>query len=107
LGALGAVQFLLALERVSALAFEMPTAGYVASALWSATALAVLMIALRRNDRGLAGKASWLFGVTALKVLFSDLSGSGTGERVIALIVIGALFYAGGFVGRQIGNRSS
>ena len=99
---LGASQFLLGLAHLSQLAFEPITAAYVTSALWSATALVLLLVAQRVGDRALAGKASWLFGLTAIKVLLFDLSESSTGGRIVALVVIGALFYAGGYVYRRI-----
>jgi uncharacterized membrane protein len=102
LATLGAVQFLLGLRYLSEFAFEPVTAAYVTSALWSATALLLLLVAQRFCDRTLASKASWLFGLTAIKVLLFDLSESGTGERIVALLVIGALFYAGGYVFRRI-----
>jgi uncharacterized membrane protein len=102
LGVLGALQFLLGLKYASELAFEPVTAAYVTSALWSATALVLLLVAQRLSDRALASKASWLFGLTAIKVLLFDLSESSTGGRIVALLVIGALFYAGGYVFRRI-----
>jgi uncharacterized membrane protein len=102
LGVLGAVQFLVGLKHLGELWFEPSAAAYVTSALWSATALALLLVAQRVGDRAFASKASWLFGLTAVKVLVFDLSGSSTGGRVVALMVIGALFYAGGYVYRRI-----
>jgi hypothetical protein len=102
LAILGVAQWLMGLKHLSELCFEPITAAYVTSALWSATALALLIFAQRLGDRALASKASWLFGLTAIKVLFSDLSESSTGGRVVALLIIGALFYAGGYVYRRI-----
>jgi uncharacterized membrane protein len=105
LGFLGAVHFLLGMKRIAQLWFEPVTAGYVTSALWSATALVLLIVAQRRDDRSLAGTASWLFGLTAIKVLLFDLSESGTTGRIVALMVIGTLFYAGGYLYRRTGAR--
>lgn len=102
LSVLGAVQLLIGLKFASELAFEAVTAAYVTSALWSAAALVLLLVAQRLSDRALASKASWLFGLTAIKVLLFDLSGSSTSGRIVALLIIGALFYAGGFVFRRI-----
>jgi uncharacterized membrane protein len=102
LALLGTVQLLLGLKYASELAFEPVTAAYVTSALWSAAALVLLLVAQRLSDRALASKASWLFGLTAIKVLLFDLSESSTGGRIVALLVIGALFYAGGYVFRRI-----
>jgi uncharacterized membrane protein len=104
---LGAAQFLLGLKRSCDLWFEPITAACATSALWSATALGLLFVGQRSGDRSLSGKANWLFALTAVKVLLFDLSESGASGRIVALLIIGALFYTGGYVHRQIGVRNS
>jgi len=50
------------------------------------------------KDKLLGQSSLAVFGATAVKVLLSDLSGASTIARIIGLVVIGVIFYAGGML---------
>lgn len=102
---LGGVQLLVGLNNLSAWVLAPDSAALGTSAMWSATALVLLLIAKGRDGRALASNSMWLFGLVAGKVLLLDLAESGTGVKIAALLVIGVLFYAGGYAYRGIGDR--
>lgn len=76
--------------------------GYVSSSLWSFFALLLLGYAQQIRDPMLARSAVAVFGLVAVKVLFSDIDSSSSLARVIALVLIGALLYLGGFIWRRV-----
>ena len=64
-----------------------------------------LIIALKGQDKAL-GKASFPVIFFAIgRFLFLNFSDLSQGERIISLIIMGALIYAGGFVYRQIPDK--
>jgi len=74
----------------------------VCSSAWGLMALLILLAARPLHDKTLARSALAIFAIVSIKVLFFDLSSRGTLMQVGLLIVVGALFYAGGYVLRQI-----
>jgi hypothetical protein len=102
---LGGAQLLFGLKHMSELLLPPNAAAFGTSALWSLTAFVVLLSARKHEDRALANDSMWLFGLIALKLLLIDLSATGSAARIIALLVIGALFYVGGYVYRGIGAQ--
>lgn len=103
---LAGLQLLFGLKHMSELTFAAETASYATSALWGIFALSLLGIARQKNSQEFASAAVLIFGVVAMKVMFSDLSASGPTAQIVALIVIGVLFYSGGYIYRQIGASS-
>jgi len=104
LGFLSVAQLLLGFHNISVGLVPPAAVGFTTSLLWCSTALVFLLLAKRGNNHSLAESSLWLFAVTAIKVLFVDTADSGTLTRVVALLVIGSLFYAGGYVYRQLLN---
>lgn len=102
---LGGAQLLFGLKHLSDLLLPPAAAGFGTSALWSLSAFAVLLSARKHEDRALASDSIWLFGLIALKLLLIDLSATGSAAKIIALLVIGGLFYVGGYVYRGIGAQ--
>lgn len=102
---LGGIQLLFGLKNASELIFSPSAAAFSASALWCMTAFLVLLAARRSDSRALAGDSMWLFGIVALKLLLIDLSATSSAAKIIALLIIGGLFYVGGFVYRGIGAQ--
>jgi len=102
---LGGIQLLFGLKNASELIFSPAAAAFSTSALWSITAFVVLLTARRSDNRALAGDSMWLFGIVALKLLLIDLSTTSSAAKIIALLIIGGLFYVGGFVYRGIGAQ--
>lgn len=104
---LGGAQLLFGLQHLSDLLLLPTTAPFGTSALWSLAALTILISARKREDRALASDSMWLFGLIALKLLLIDLSATSSAARIIALLVIGILFYVGGYVYRGIGAQKT
>jgi hypothetical protein len=102
---LSAVQFLLGLKHLAEILLITANARYATSALWCLSALLLLVISKQNRDKELASSSLWLFGIVAVKVLLFDLSASGPSAQIIALLVIGIFFYAGGYVYRQINTN--
>jgi uncharacterized membrane protein len=100
---LGGIQLLFGLKNASELILSPAAAAFGTSALWSLTAFVVLLTARKNDDRALASDSMWLFGIVALKLLLIDLSATSSAAKIIALLIIGGLFYLGGFVYRGIG----
>ena len=75
---------------------------YYQSGFWGALALGLLVFAQIQRNVAVARSAMVIFALVAAKVLLVDISGSGSLARVAALLIIGMLLYAGGFVWRQI-----
>lgn len=100
---LGGIQLLFGLKGASELVLSPAGAAFGTSALWSLTAVLVLLSARKDDNRSLASDSMWLFAIVALKLLLIDLSATSSGAKVVALLIIGGLFYLGGFVYRGIG----
>jgi hypothetical protein len=102
---LGGIQLLFGLKNASELILSPAAEAFGTSALWTLTAFVVLLTAKRNNDRALASDSMWLFGIVALKLLLIDLSATSSAAKIIALLLIGGLFYVAGFVYRGIGHK--
>jgi uncharacterized membrane protein len=102
---LGGAQLLFGLKHMSDLLLPPAAAGFGTSALWSLSAFAVLLSARKHEDRALASDSMWLFGMIALKLLLMDLSTTSSATKIIALLLIGGLFYVGGYIYRGIGTQ--
>ncbi len=98
----GIIQALCGLYQLAHLLAPAGLAVYLTSGLWALLALSLLFLAYSFKDRKIAKSAVSLFGVVAVKVLFNDISESGSVGRIVALIVVGALLYAGGILLRKI-----
>ena len=75
----------------------------VESTAWGVLALSCLVLALWRRDRLLAQSSLLVFAATAGKVLLADLSGAQPLIRIISLVVLGTIFYAGGMLYQRVG----
>jgi hypothetical protein len=102
---LGSIQLLFGLKNVSELFLPPSGAAFGTSALWGLAAFVILLTAKKNNDRKLASDSMWLFGIVALKLLLFDLSATSSAAKIIALLLIGGLFYVAGFVYRGIGDK--
>ncbi len=103
---LGSLQILVGLRHIAELTFTGATNNYFTSGLWGLFAFGLLVIAKSTLDRTLAHGALILFTIVALKVFFSDISMDSPIARIISLLAIGGLFYAGGFIYRQVESWS-
>ncbi len=65
----------------------------------------VLMLTLKPQYAGLLRLSIALFGLTAIKVLFYDMSGSGNLQKVIALMGIGSILMAAAFGYQKMRSR--
>jgi uncharacterized membrane protein len=72
--------------------------GFVVSIAWAMFALALLLYAVRREDRVVGQSSLVVFAASGLKVLFYDLSGRATLLRVLTLVVLAVSLYAGGWL---------
>jgi uncharacterized membrane protein len=68
------------------------------SLLWSATALALMLIARRRGQRPLWVMGAVLLTVVVAKLFLVDLANSGTVARIVSFIGVGALLLVIGYV---------
>jgi uncharacterized membrane protein len=99
-------QLLSGLERLAdqyAKNFSLESA-YLTSSLWAIAGFVMLLLARAWRDAMLARAAILVLGLVAGKVLFFDISASGSLARIIALVIIGGLMYAAGLVWRHIGE---
>ena len=74
----------------------------VESTAWAILALACLGLAWLRRDRLLGQSSLLLFGAAAGKVMLYDLSGAPPVTRIVSLVVLGVVFYAGGLLYQRI-----
>jgi uncharacterized membrane protein len=89
--------YLLVDENVAA-----PMNQLVTSGCWAGLAMFVLLLGYSRRDEKTAKAGVMLFGFIAGKVLLNDLETTDSVVRVISLVVIGALLYAGGIVWKRV-----
>jgi hypothetical protein len=102
--AAGSYQLVLAGDRLASYLF--PGVTVIASAFAALVALALMLIAYSKIDRVLARVSLLLFSITAYQFLFSDLAGATGTVRIIALLVVGSILYAGGFVLRKLESKA-
>ena len=76
------------------------------SILWTLIGMAGMLFASRRLLRTLWIAGAALIGVVLVKMLFVDLSASGTIERIVSFLVVGALLVATGYFSPLPGRRS-
>lgn len=81
--------------------------GFTASALWALYGVAVLSASIGLRNKVMGQSALMVFVVASLKVLLFDLSGSNSMVRVLALLVISASFYAGGWLYKGLMTKES
>jgi uncharacterized membrane protein len=72
--------------------------GLAISMAWAVFAVALLLLALNRKDKHIGQSSLFIFAASALKVLIFDLADSGSGVRIISLVILGASLYAGGWL---------
>lgn len=77
------------------------------SIAWALLAIAMMVIALRREDRVLGQSALVIYGASTLKVLLFDLSGTAPLIRIGVLIVLGVSLYAGGWLYQGLQRRTT
>jgi uncharacterized membrane protein len=95
-------QALMALARISDAFTGGPVSDYLTSGAWALFALALLLWAQSARDRALARASMCVFGLVVFKVLLSDISATSNGVRIVGLLLVGAMLYAGGLLVRQI-----
>jgi uncharacterized membrane protein len=81
------------------------------SVWWAGAATAALLVGFARHTRGLRLFALGLLGATLVKVVLVDLSGAGTGWRILSFIGLGGVLLATsvlyGKFGSRMGERGS
>ncbi|MGE3772770.1 MAG: DUF2339 domain-containing protein, partial [Gammaproteobacteria bacterium] len=77
------------------------------SIAWALLAIAMMVLALRREDRVLGQSALVIYGASALKVLLFDLSGTASLIRIGVLVVLGVSLYAGGWLYQGLQRRTT
>ncbi|MCB0334967.1 MAG: DUF2339 domain-containing protein [Bdellovibrionales bacterium] len=80
---------------------------YVTSALWSALALLMMVVAVSTYDRALGRSGAALFLIVAAKVFFIDISSHGTVTKIITLLVVGTIIFVGGYFLRMLNDDSA
>lgn len=65
--------------------------------LWTLLALALMLLAHRRVQRGLWLTGAALLGLVVVKLLLVDLSNAGGAERIVTFIAVGALMLVVGY----------
>ena len=86
---------------------EPPLNQLVTSGCWATLAMLVLLLGYSRRDERTAKAGVMLFAFIAGKVLLNDLDTTDSVIRVISLVGIGALLYAGGIVWKRLGTFES
>lgn len=76
--------------------------GFLISILWGLYAIGILLLSFGKKDRTLARSSLMVFAVAAGKVLLIDVSSSSSITRVVCFMILGILFYAGGYIYRYI-----
>jgi uncharacterized membrane protein len=76
--------------------------GLALSVAWAATAVIVLIYAVKREDVAVGQSSLVIFSASALKVLLYDLSGRAPVVRVLTLMLLAASLYAGGWLYQQV-----
>lgn len=94
--------YLLVDEHVAA-----PMNQLVTSGCWAGLAMFVLLLGYQRRDEKTAKAGVMLFGFIAGKVLLNDLDTTNSVVRVVSLVVIGALLYAGGIIWKRLGSLNN
>ncbi len=92
---------------VGHLAFLVATVRFFDSGLyvsisWAAFAIALLLYALRLEDRAVGQSSLVVFAASGVKVMLHDLSGSATLVRVFTLVVLAVSLYAGGWLYQKL-----
>ena len=72
------------------------------SLAWGFLALTCLLVGLNFRDKLLGKSSLMIFGISAAKVLFYDLSSSAPLVRIATLVVVGCSFYLGGWLYKKI-----
>ena len=100
----GANMLMLSLGHICAMAaaLRLLDVPIIESVAWGVLAIGCLGISLFVKDRLLGQSSLAVFGATAVKVLLYDLSGASTIARIIGLVVIGSIFYAGGMLYQRL-----
>ncbi|MCA9506479.1 MAG: DUF2339 domain-containing protein [Myxococcales bacterium] len=75
------------------------------SVVWAVIAVAMLLFAVRRDDRMVGQSSLVIFLASALKVLLYDLSDAAPAIRVVVLVVLAASLYAGGWLYQRMGAQ--
>ncbi|MBX7137046.1 MAG: DUF2339 domain-containing protein [Oligoflexia bacterium] len=75
---------------------------FVVSSVWALYALALLLVARGIRDTAFANVSLGVFAIVSFRIFSVDLSGASAAPRVVALVVIGGILYAGGLVYRQV-----
>jgi uncharacterized membrane protein len=70
----------------------------VLSLLWTATAMALMVLAHRRTMRDWWGVGAALLAGVVVKLFFVDLSGQGTIERIVSFVGVGVLILVIGYL---------
>ncbi len=70
----------------------------VLSLLWTATAMALMVLAHRRTMRDWWGIGAALLAAVVVKLFFVDLSGQGTIERIVSFVGVGVLILVIGYL---------
>ena len=70
----------------------------VLSLLWTATAMALMVLGHRRKTRGLWMLGAALLAAVVVKLFFVDLSGQGTIERIVSFVGAGVLILLIGYL---------
>jgi uncharacterized membrane protein len=70
----------------------------VLSLLWTASAMALMIVAHRRATRGLWLAGAGLLAAVVVKLFFVDLSGQGTIERIVSFVGVGVLILVIGYL---------
>jgi len=100
------VQAMIGLNRLATQWFQYSStpvySRFITSILWSLLAVAVLVWGMVRKERHLAQSALFVFAISAGKILLIDVSASRALIRVISLLILGALFYLGGYLYRHV-----
>lgn len=78
---------------------------YITSGLWASLALVLLLAALSFRDRVMANFAVMVFLFVAAKVMFGDLASQGPLVKIVTLLFVGALIYAGGYFVRKLNAK--
>jgi len=98
------LQGLFGLNRLAEFATGPEQSHFLTSGMWALLALGILLFSQIKKDAILARSSMLIFALVAAKVLISDISGTGSLTRVVALVIIGALLYSGGLIWRRVGQ---
>lgn len=86
---------------------KLLTSGLAISAVWAIFSVALLGIALSRNNRLLARSSLLIFAASGGKAILFDLAGTSHLVRVAVLAILGVSLYIGGYLYRRIEAEAS